>query len=147
LVFTEKVPEMYPVQQEILVVEGDESARALIEQTLGEQGFAVTAAADGHAALQQIETKLFAMIIAEIRLPGTLDGFTMVHQARTRQPRLKCLFTSRSAPPPPWGKDELDEFIAKPFHPRELLGCVFELIERDAAPGSADAEHLGYCYA
>ena len=142
----EKVPEMYPVEQQILVVDGDETVGALIEQTLAEQGFAVSVAADGHAALQQIETKPFTLMIAEIRLPGTLDGFTMVHRARAMQPRLKCLFTSRSAPPP-WGKDEPDEFIAKPFHPRELLGCVFELIERDAAPSSAATEHLGYCYA
>jgi two-component system, NtrC family, response regulator AtoC len=138
---------MYPVEQEILVVDGDETARALIAQTLVDQGFAVAAVADGNAALRQIETKPFAVVIAEIRLPGTLDGLTTVHQARALQPRLKCLFTSRFAPAPPWCNDELDEFIAKPFHPRELLGCVFELVERDAAPESAAAVHLGYCYA
>jgi DNA-binding response OmpR family regulator len=137
---------MYPVEKEILVVDGDETARALIEHTLADQGFAVTMAADGHTALHQIETRSFALVIAEILLPGTIDGFKTLHQARALQPRLKCLFTSRSAPPP-WRNDELDEFIAKPFHPRELLGCVFELIERDATPKSAAAEHLGYCYA
>ena len=137
---------MYLVEQNILVVDGDETARALIEHTLADQGFAVTVAADGHAALRQIEAKPFAVVIAEIRLPGTLDGFTTVQQARARQPRLKCLLTSRFAPAPPWRKDELDEFIAKPFHPRELLGCVFELIERDAGAQNATAEHLGYCH-
>ncbi|TMJ46058.1 MAG: response regulator [Alphaproteobacteria bacterium] len=144
--FRENVPKMYPVEQEILVVEGDETARALIEQTLVEQGFAVVAVADGNAALRQIEARPFAVVIAEIGLPGTLDGLTTVHRARALQPRLKCLFTSRFAPSPPWCIDELDEFIAKPFHPRELLGCVFELIERDGAPQSTAAEHLGYCY-
>jgi DNA-binding response OmpR family regulator len=138
---------MYPVEQEILVVDGDETARALIAQTLVDQGFAVAAVADGSAALRQIETKSFAVVVAEIRLPGTLDGLTVVHRARALQPRLKGLFTSRFAPPPSWRNDELDEFIAKPFHPRELLGCVFELIERDAATQSVAAEHLGYCYA
>ena len=96
--------------------------------------------------MRQIETKPFAVVIAAIGLPGALDGLTAVRRARALQPRLKCLFTSCFAPTPPWRKAELDEFIAKPFHPRELLGCVFELIERDAAPSSA-AEHLGYCYA
>jgi DNA-binding response OmpR family regulator len=138
---------MYPVGQEILVVDGDETVRALIEQTLADQGFAVTAVAEGQAALRQIETKPFAVVIAEIRLPGTLDGLTAVRRARALRPRLKCLFTSRFAPTPPWRHDAMDDdFIAKPFHPRELLGCVFELIERDAAPKSAAAEHLGYCY-
>ena len=145
--FREKVPKMYPVVQEILVVDGDETVRALIVRTLVDQGFAVAAVGDGNAALRQIETKPFAVVIAEIQLPGTLDGLTTVHRARALQPRLKCLFTSRFAPAPPWCNDELDGFIAKPFHPREFLGCVFELIERDAAPKSAAAEHLGYCYA
>ena len=72
--FRENVPKMYPVEQEILVVEGDETARALIEQTLVEQGFAVVAVADGNAALRQIEARPFAVVIAEIGLPGTLDG-------------------------------------------------------------------------
>ena len=143
--YSQKSAKMYPVEKEILVVDGDETARALIEHTLADQGFAVTMAADGRTALHQIETRTFALVIAEILLPGTIDGFKMLHQARALHPRLKCLFTSRSAPPP-WRNDELDEFIAKPFHPRELLGCVFELIERDAAPKSAAAEHLGYCY-
>ena len=138
---------MYPVEQEILVVDGDETARALIAQTLVDQGFAVTAVAEGHAALRQIETKPFAVLITEIRLPGMLDGLTALRRARALQPWLKCLFTSRFAPALSWCNDELDEFIAKPFHPRELLGCVFELIERDAATQSAAAEHLGYCYA
>jgi DNA-binding response OmpR family regulator len=57
------------------------------------------------------------------------------------------LFTSRFAPTPPWRHNEMDEFIAKPFHPRELLGCVFELIERDGGAQNAAAEHLGYCHA
>ena len=107
----------------------------------------MTAVADGPAALHQIEAKPFALIVAEIRLPGTLDGLTMLHQARAVQPSIKCLFTSRFAPAPLWSNAERDEFIAKPFHRRELLGCVFELLERDRAPSSAAAEHLGYCYA
>jgi DNA-binding response OmpR family regulator len=137
---------MYPAEQEILVIDGDEAARAVVEQTLLDEGFAVTMAADGPAALRQIAAKPFALIVAEIRLPGTLDGFATVHQARALQPAIKCLFTSRLAPAPPWRNAERDEFIAKPYHRRELLGCVFELLERDRAPSSTAAEHLGYCY-
>jgi two-component system response regulator TctD len=138
---------MYPVEQEILVIDSDETARALIEQTLLDQGFAVTAVADGRAALRQIETKPFGLVVAEIRLPGRFDGFATMRQARALQPLLKCLFTSRFAPAPPWHSGELDEFIAKPFHRRELLGCVFELLERDGAPSSIAVEHLAYCCA
>ncbi len=134
---------MNPVQREILVIDGDEGARALIEQALVEQGFTVTAVGDGSAALRRIEAKPFALVVAEIRLPGPLGGTTTIRQARERQPELKCLFTSRFAPAPLWHNVELDDFIAKPFHRRELLGCVFELLQRDPAAGdlAADLEY------
>ena len=138
---------MTPMEREILVVDGDETARTLIEQTLAEEGFAVTAVTDGGEALRQIEAKPFALIVAEIQLPGALDGLATVRRARERQPRLKCLFTAGFVSPPLWSNGELEDFIAKPFHRRELLGCVFELLERDTAPNSAVAEHLGCCTA
>ena len=65
---------MNPVQREILVIDGDQRARTLIEQTLAEQGFAVTAVGDGVSALRRIEGKPFALVVAEMRLPGSLDG-------------------------------------------------------------------------
>ena len=75
---------MNPLQREILVIDGDERARALMGQILAEQGFAVTAVGDGSAALRRIEAKPFALVIAEIRLPGPLDGITTIRQARAR---------------------------------------------------------------
>ena len=68
---------MNPVLREILVVDGDERARTLIEQTLAEQGFPVTAVEDGDAALRRIEAKPFALVVSEIRLPGSLDGIDL----------------------------------------------------------------------
>lgn len=132
---------MNPVQREILVIDGDERTRTLIEQTLAEQGFTVTTVGDGDAALRRIEAKHFALVVAEIRLPGSLDGMTTVQYARAQQPGLKCLFTSGFASAAPWTNVELDDFIAKPFRRRELVGCVFELLQRDAATGAADLEY------
>ena len=106
---------MNPVQREILVVDGDERTRTLIEQTLTEQGFTVTAVRDGDSALRRIEAKPFALVVAEIRLPGSLDGMTTLQYARAQQPGLKCLFTSEFAPVRPRNNVDLDDFIAKPF--------------------------------
>jgi DNA-binding response OmpR family regulator len=138
---------MNPAQREILVIDGDEGARALIGQTLAEQGFTVTAVGDGNAALRRIEAKPFALVVAEIRLPGPLDGMTTMRQARARQPGLKCLFTSELASAALWNNDELDDFIGKPFHRRELVGCVFELLQRDAVVDGVAAADLEYCSA
>ena len=138
---------MNPEQREILVIDGDERARALIEQTLAEQGFAVTAVGDGEAALRRIEAKPYALVVSEIRLPGSLDGMTTLRHARAEQPELKCLFTSRVAPAHPWNNVELEDFIAKPFRRRELVGCVFELLHRDGAGGGPVKTEIEYCCA
>ena len=135
-----------PVQGEILVIDGDEGARALIGQILAEQGFRVTAVGDGGAALRRIEARPFALVVAEIRLPGPLDGMTTIRQARTRQPGLKCLFTSEFAPAAGLNV-ELEDFIAKPFDRRDLLGCAFELLQRNAAASGVVAADLECCQA
>ena len=133
---------LIPARQRFL--EGDEGARVLMGQILAEQGFVVTAVGDESTALRRIETKPFALLLAEIRLPGPLDGMTTIRQARARQPGLKCLFTSGFSPTPLPDNVELEDFIAKPFDRRNLVGCVFELLQRDAAVGdvvAADLKH------
>jgi hypothetical protein len=40
---------------------------------------------------------------------------------------------------------DLDDFIAKPFRRRELVGCVFELMQRDAVAGGAVNTDIEYC--
>jgi DNA-binding response OmpR family regulator len=133
---------MKPVAREILVVDGDANERASIEQVLLREGFEVTAAGDGPSALRQIKAKPFALVVVEIRLPGPLDGVTTMRLARAKRPRLKCLFTSASVPTRLWGDDELDDFIAKPLDRRELLGCVFELLERSSSAEGVAAHGL-----
>src|SRR5262245_53276114 len=133
---------MNPVQRDILVIDADEKARMVIEQTLAEEGFTVTAVGDGDSALRRIEARPFALVIAEIQLAGPLDGITTLQYARELQPGLKCLFTSGCALARPWTDVELDDFIAKPFRRRELVGCVFELLQRDAAGGGAVSADL-----
>jgi DNA-binding response OmpR family regulator len=134
---------MNPIERPILVLDTDPSERAAIHQVLVREGFEVTAVGDGPSALRQIEAKPFALVVAEIGLPGPVDGVTTMRLARARRPGLKCLFTSTVVPASRWGGDELDDFIAKPLERRELLGCVFELLERGEpatstlAPGSS----------
>ena len=76
------------------------------------------------------------MVIAAVELPGTLDGVTTVRRLRARQPWLKALFAGEFARGPRWAERDCDEFIAAPFHRRELLGCVFELLQRESLPGA-----------
>jgi len=126
---------MYPVGQNVLIVDDDLGRRQSIERILREEGFAVTTASEGFAALRA-GGQQFALVIVAVELPGTLDGVTTVRRLRARQPWLKALFTGEFARGRRWAGRDCDEFIAAPFHRRELLGCVFELLQRESLPGA-----------
>jgi CheY-like chemotaxis protein len=123
---------MPPEAQQILVIDDDAERRRLIEQILAEDGFAVMAVAEGFSAIRIAGARRFALALAAVELPGTLDGPATVRQIRARQPWLKALYTGDAAHRPWWSGPDCDDFIAAPFHRRDLIGCVFELSQREA---------------
>jgi CheY-like chemotaxis protein len=124
---------MYPEGQEILVVIDDREKRERVVRILGDEGFAVTAAAEGLAALRAIGARRFAMAVAATRLPGSLDGAMTIRQARAKQPWLKALFLDDPGIRRDSGNPDTDDFITEPFERHELIGCAFELLQRGAA--------------
>ena len=132
---------MYPEGKHVLVIDDDAARRQLSERVLISAGFAVTVVADGFSAIRAADRGRFALALAAASLPGMLDGRATVRQIRARQPWLKALFTGDAAGRP-WPQRDCDDFIAAPFRSRELLGCVFELLQRDAARRHLDrADH------
>jgi DNA-binding response OmpR family regulator len=124
---------MYPVGQYLLVVDDDRRRRERIARILEDEGFAVTEAAEGLAALRAARTRDYALIVASAYLPGSLDGTTTVHQARARQPWLKALYVEDGRERPRRGNLDTDDFIVAPFERHELIGCTFELLHRRSA--------------
>jgi CheY-like chemotaxis protein len=129
---------MYPDGKHILVVDDDAGRRRLSERVLSAEGFAVTAVPEGLSAIRAAQRGRFALTIAAVSLPGTLDGLATVRQLRARQPWLKALFTGDGAVRPRRSDGDCDDFIPWPFLRRDLLGCVFELLQREVAHGQAD---------
>lgn len=129
---------MYPIGKQILVVDDDADRCRLSERVLIAEGFAVTAVPDGFSAIRAVRRGRFALVIAAVTLPGMLDGQTTMSQLRARQPWLKALFTGDVADRPRRSDRDRDDFIPAPFLGRDLLGCVFELLQRDAAHGQVD---------
>src|SRR5271170_2055062 len=115
---------MYPDGKQILVIDDDAGRRRLSENVLSAEGFAVTAVAEGLSAIRIARRGRFALAIAAVSLPGTLDGPTTMRQLRARQPWLKVLFTGDVADRPRRTDGDRDDFIASPFLGRDLLGCV-----------------------
>jgi DNA-binding response OmpR family regulator len=116
----------------ILVVDDDPEICTLLTATLRHEGFAVCAAEDGRSALEMIERCDFDLLITDIRLPPPIDGIEMVRQARKHSPGLRSLFIS-GAGSVRWDDPDNDDFVAKPFYVRELVGCVWELLSRPMA--------------
>jgi DNA-binding response OmpR family regulator len=129
---------MYPDGKQILVVDDDAERRRLSERILIAEGFAVTAVPEGFSAIRAARLGRFALAITAVSLPGTLDGLTTMRQLRARQPWLKALFTGDVTARPRRPDGDRDDFIPSPFLARDLLGCVFELLQREAAHGQAD---------
>ena len=124
---------MYPEGQAILVVIDDDERRERVAHLLAGEGFAVTAAAEGLAALRAVGAERYAMIVAAARLPGSLDGATTVRRARARQPWLKALFIEHGGARRRRSSHDSDEFICAPFERHELIGGIFELMQRDTS--------------
>jgi DNA-binding response OmpR family regulator len=128
---------MYPDGNQILVIDDDAGRRRMSERILIAEGFAVTAVPEGFSAIRAAQRRRFALAIAAVSLPGTLDGLVTMRQLRACQPWLKALFTGDVASRPRRTDRDRDDFIAAPFRGRDLLGCVFELLQRHVAHGQA----------
>jgi CheY-like chemotaxis protein len=122
---------MFPAEKHILVIDSDGRRRQQTERLLTDDGLVVSAAGEGFSAIRTAAGCRFALVIISLDLPGVLDGNATLRQLRQRQPWLKALFVGPAAAPPQWLDPEREDFIAAPIYRRELLGCVFELLQRD----------------
>jgi CheY-like chemotaxis protein len=128
---------MFLEEQGILIVDDDPARRQRIARILAGEGFALAAAAAGLTALRALAERRFALIIVAPRLPGSLDAAATVRQACLRQPWLKALFISENGLRPSLGNRACDDVISAPIPRWELIGCVFELLQRSATGDAA----------
>lgn len=123
---------MYPEGQEILVVIAERERRERVARLLCAEGFAVTEAAEGLAALRAVNNGRYELVIAGAQLPGSLDSTATVRQARLRQPWLKALYIEECGIRRHRAGCHGEDVIAAPFERHELIGCTFELLQRGA---------------
>jgi len=108
----------------ILLVDDDEAILAAERQVLSDQGFRVTEARDGAAALRAIDTEPPALIVLDVQMPG-IDGPTLARELRTRLHRVPLVILTGVADP----KREADRcnaeaYLRKPFDADELVRLV-----------------------
>lgn len=115
----------------ILVVDDDADLRTLLAEYLGRNGLAVVAAADGIAMRQAMTQGMPDAIILDLMLPGE-DGLSLARELRVRSNVPILMLSARG--------EEIDrvvglevgadDYLAKPFSPRELLARLRALLRR-----------------
>lgn len=81
---------------EILVVDDEVSVRSVLVQVLEKYGYAVTEAADGEQALERLEEKNFALVITDIKMPGT-TGLEVLKKTKQSYPDTQVIIITSHA--------------------------------------------------
>ena len=117
-----------------LLVEDDRKLAALLQEFLLQSGVEATIAPDGLEALQQLAASRFDILLVDLMLPG-MDGLTLTRRIRERWKTPLIMVTARGDDADKIVGLELgaDDYLAKPFNPRELLARIRAVLRR-AAP-------------
>lgn len=116
----------------ILIIEDNDSVLLGLEKTFSEEGFEVGSASTGERGLTKTESFQPDLIILDIMLPG-MSGFEVLKKLRDRQVNVPVLMlTARDDATDKVLGLELgaDDYVTKPFNPREVLARVRALLRR-----------------
>lgn len=118
----------------VLVVEDEFLIRLTLAEALSDDGFDVLEAESGDAAMVLLRGNPdISLLLADVQLPGSLDGQSLVRMARETAPSLPAILMSgRPAPSTP--ASPLDVFIAKPYLLREVCAAARRLTALEAGP-------------
>lgn len=132
----------------ILVVDDDPGLRTLLEAYLGDSGYAVETAADGEAMWRVLASGMPDAIVLDLMMPGE-DGLSLARRLRSQSNVPILMLSARGEEIDRVVGLEMgaDDYLAKPFSPRELLARLRALLRRSqgaaAEPGAADPGGFG----
>ena len=130
---------MSDVAAHLLVVDDDERIRELLRQYLVKQGFLVSAARDGDHARRLLAGLEFDLIVLDVMMPG-IDGISLTKELRETLSSPILLLTAKGET-----EDRIlgleagaDDYLTKPFEPRELLLRINAILRRVPDMPSSD---------
>jgi len=128
----------------VLLVEDDSRLATMVSDYLGEAGFRTTRAATGAAAMQLAASETFDAMILDLMLPDA-DGLDICRNLRAKSDMPVLMLTARGDPLDRVVGLEIgaDDYLPKPFEPRELLARLRAILRRRVAPGGAQVLHFG----
>jgi len=122
------------MRDRILIVDDDEDIRKLLEEYLRKNGFDAQAVADGAAMREALVAKPASLVVLDLMLPGE-DGLSLCRQLRARSQVPVLMLTAKGDPVDRIIGLEMgaDDYLAKPFDPRELLARIRSILRRAKA--------------
>jgi two-component system phosphate regulon response regulator OmpR len=122
--------------RKILVVDDDLRLRQLLDRYLREQGFVVKAVESGEAMDRALARELYDLIVLDLMMPGE-DGLSICRRLRGEKNEVAVIMLTAKG-------DEVDrivglelgadDYLPKPFNPRELVARIHAVLRRRAAP-------------
>ncbi len=128
----------------VLVIDDDEQLNTLLTEYLGQFGFAVTTAVDGREGLRALRTDPPDVLVLDVMLPGA-DGFAICREVRETSRVPIVMLTARGEVADRVMGLELgaDDYLPKPFEPRELVARLKAVLRRGETGGSEGTLRIG----
>ena len=125
-------------QAHILVVDDDKRLRELLRRYLSDNGFRVTTAADAAEARARLASLAFDLLVLDVMMPGE-SGLELTQWLRRNGRMPILLLTARSEADDRIAGFECgaDDYLAKPFEPRELVLRINAILRRAALEAEA----------
>jgi two-component system alkaline phosphatase synthesis response regulator PhoP len=129
-------------QEKILVVDDEEHIIELVALYLGKEGYRVSSALDGDAAVEKFLGEKPDLLVLDIMLPGK-DGLEVLREIRKTSQVPVIMLTARESEVDKVVGLELgaDDYLTKPFSPRELVARVKAVLRR-SRPAAAEEEEV-----
>jgi DNA-binding response OmpR family regulator len=127
--------------ERILVVDDEANIRDLARLYLEQEGFVVAVAADGQQALDAVQDLTPDLMVLDLMLPG-IDGWEICRRVRAQSDLPILMLTARDTDIDKIVGLEMgaDDYLTKPFNPRELVARVRAILRRVTGSGAVDPE-------
>jgi len=128
----------------LMVVEDDRRIRGLVSEFLSREGYRVTAAESAADARAKLSGLHFDLLILDVMMPGE-SGFDLARHIRKSSTVPIIMLTARNeAESRLLGLQIADDYIAKPFEPRELVLRIGNILKRAAPAAPPPAETVAF---
>src|SRR5712691_12000070 len=130
--------------ERILLIEDDPRLAEMVKNYLGGAGFAVTIAGKGSAGIALEARETFDALVLDLMLPD-MDGLEVCRRIRARSQTPILMLTARGDAMDRVVGLEIgaDDYLPKPFEPRELLARLRAILRRKSSPAARDVLRFG----